>query len=423
MHFKKYGSIENALQSAVEKIYLEELADGVFVVQEKVHGANFSLWTDGQRCWCGKRTSLLGPDSHFYNAQEILGQYQEALRHMYTHLKAEDSEVRFIAIFGELFGGHYPHPDVPEVKGAKKVQQGVCYAPHNGFYAFDIQVNHGNFVDLDKASALFQKYGFFYARPLWVGSLKTCLTFDVDFQSHIPGWLGLPALENNWAEGVVIKPNHSRFFADGSRVILKHKSQLWQENKGKRKKAVVTTFEPSESYLNLFPEATAYLSENRFLNLLSHYGEAEFPPFDKALGLFVQDALADFIKDFSDFDKLEAQESKFFKKALNREAKPRMDIWISKHLPERAASPLDRLKKELLEQITPEQFQRLTQEHEAVSLRESGRLTGLWMRQILKNAPQKQMRLLSKPDRKSLNKYLTRQVEKRVKLFFMAMQD
>ncbi|MDN5422778.1 MAG: hypothetical protein L0G39_16725, partial [Chryseobacterium sp.] len=48
MIFKTYNSIENAYQARViDQIRLQGFGDEVFIVQEKVHGANFSFFTDG----------------------------------------------------------------------------------------------------------------------------------------------------------------------------------------------------------------------------------------------------------------------------------------------------------------------------------------------------------------------------------------
>ena len=46
--FKKYNSIENTYrEKEVEQIYLHGYDKETYVVQEKVHGANFSFITNG----------------------------------------------------------------------------------------------------------------------------------------------------------------------------------------------------------------------------------------------------------------------------------------------------------------------------------------------------------------------------------------
>ena len=45
--------------------------------------------------------------------------------------------MQLLYIFGELFGGGYPHPDFPFVP-EELVQTGIYYCPGLEFYAFDI---------------------------------------------------------------------------------------------------------------------------------------------------------------------------------------------------------------------------------------------------------------------------------------------
>lgn len=45
-----------------------------------------------------------------------------------------------IFIYGELFGGEYPHPEVNPVSGVQAIQTGVYYSPRIEYCAFDIAV-------------------------------------------------------------------------------------------------------------------------------------------------------------------------------------------------------------------------------------------------------------------------------------------
>lgn len=61
MEFRKYPSIENSYRKGFAQAVRDagEEAGAEWVVTEKIHGANFSFWTDGSNVACGKRTSLL----------------------------------------------------------------------------------------------------------------------------------------------------------------------------------------------------------------------------------------------------------------------------------------------------------------------------------------------------------------------------
>lgn len=68
--FKKYNSIENTYrEKATEQVYLHDYGNDVFVVQEKVHGANFSFITDGTSIQVAKRTSLIAEDEKLQQLQ------------------------------------------------------------------------------------------------------------------------------------------------------------------------------------------------------------------------------------------------------------------------------------------------------------------------------------------------------------------
>lgn len=58
-----------------------------------------------------------------------------------------------ITVYGELFGGHYPHDSVSPVSGLKPVQTGIYYSPSLEFFVFDIAIHKQ-----DKAAA-FLSYG------------------------------------------------------------------------------------------------------------------------------------------------------------------------------------------------------------------------------------------------------------------------
>ena len=97
--------------------------------------------------------------------------------------------VKSISIFGELFGGAYPHPDVQRVGRLTVIQKGVFYTPKHEFYGFDIYVfteNGGSYLSVDETNALFKSEGFFYAKSLFSGTLDECLKHSNQFQSKIP---------------------------------------------------------------------------------------------------------------------------------------------------------------------------------------------------------------------------------------------
>ncbi|OBW40441.1 RNA ligase [Chryseobacterium sp. MOF25P] len=322
MIFKTYNSIENAYQARViDQIKLQGFGKEIFIVQEKVHGANFSFFTDGKEIKIAKRTAFIEKDEKFYNAHQILERYRNNVIEVFEKVKTSYPDIETMVIYGELFGGGYKHKEVDSVKDAIKVQKGVEYAPYNEFYAFDIKLNGTTYLDTDLVNQIFDETGFFYAKILFQGTLEEALKFPNDFDSKIPTWLGLPEIENNICEGTIIKTLKTKYFGNGSRVILKNKNEKWTEKSKvvrKQNKSVQKQINFSEKAQNIWDEIQKYATINRLNNVVSKIGEFEPKMVGKVIGLFAQDILEDFEKDFPDVSKtIEKEEQKRIDKKLN----------------------------------------------------------------------------------------------------------
>lgn len=321
MIFKTYNSIENAYQARmIDQIRLQGFGDEVFIVQEKVHGANFSFFTDGKEIKIAKRTAFIEKDEKFYNAHHILERYKKNVIEVFQKVKTMYPNVETVVIYGELFGGGYNHKEVEPVKGAVRVQKGIEYAPYNEFYAFDIKLNGVTYLDTDIVNQIFEKTGFFYAKTLFQGTLEEALRFPNVFNSKIPTWLGLPEL-NNMCEGTIIKTLKTKYFGNGARVILKNKNEKWIEKSKmvkKQGKTVQKQIVFGETAQNIWEEIQRYVTANRLNNVVSKIGEFEPKMMGKIIGLFAQDILEDFEKDFpSVFTAIEKEEQKRINKKLN----------------------------------------------------------------------------------------------------------
>lgn len=322
MIFKTYNSIENAYQTrVVDQIRLQGFGDEVFIVQEKVHGANFSFFTDGKEIKIGKRTAFIEKDEKFFNAHQILEKYRKNVIDLFQKVKSMYPDTETVVIYGELFGGGYKHKDVEPVKNAVKVQKGIEYSPHNELYAFDIKLNGITYLDTDLVNRIFVETGFFYAKILFQGSLEEALKFPNVFDSKIPGWLGLPEIENNICEGTIVKTLKTKYFGNGSRVILKNKNEKWTEKSKmvrKQEKTLQKQTHFSGTAQNIWEEIQKYITVNRLNNVVSKIGEFEPKMLGRIIGLFAQDILEDFGKDFPEaFSTVEKEEQKRINKKLN----------------------------------------------------------------------------------------------------------
>lgn len=237
-----------------------------------------------------------------------------------------------LTVYGELFGGKYPHPDVKENLDVKFVQKGPWYSPNIEFYAFDIKTEHG-FLNYDECVRLFEKVGFLYAKVLKRGLLKDLIQFNVEkMETTVTNLLNLPKLEENYAEGIVLKPVNAHFIKQ-CRVIIKKKSQAFTEKtcltkeelfakKLKKQKSLLEKHgkidAASESCKELKILMKGYVNVNRLKGLLSKLGPVDLKGLAKLIGLIAKDALHDFEIDHGEpFGKLKDEEKKQVTRVLS----------------------------------------------------------------------------------------------------------
>ena len=227
LQFKPYPPIGNHTDAEWMARVREAVPEGaLFAVQEKVDGANVSFLCDDLSIQMARRTAILTPLENFFGYREVLERYTGHIYHIYNLIRLSCPEMTSIAVYGELFGGAYPHPGVPIKRQVRPVQRGVWYSPGHDFYAFDIYVftkDGGFFLPVEGANALFSTAGLIYARNLFVGPLDKCLSYPCSFQTTLPVEFGLPPIEDNPCEGIVLKPLHPIILPDGSRVAVKVK--------------------------------------------------------------------------------------------------------------------------------------------------------------------------------------------------------
>jgi Rnl2 family RNA ligase len=208
-----------------------------WVVTEKIHGANFVLLCDGETVRSAKRKQLLDEEEDFFGHRAVVARLTEPVRELWAAVAAGTPGLLQIAVHGELFGGGYPHPDVPPVEGVQPVQTGVWYAPGVEFCAFDLAVwaPGRRYLDFDRAMGLIAGAGLMASEALFVGRRDEAMSYPIEFTTTLPGRLGLPPLpEPNLAEGVVIKPTRELDLRDAAghpvRPILKRKIAIFAED-------------------------------------------------------------------------------------------------------------------------------------------------------------------------------------------------
>ncbi len=318
MRFRKYQSIENTSRAKTVNYIMDSgNSDGEWVLTLKIHGANYSFYCDGEDVKRGRKTDFL-VDETFYG--DFNFDYSENIKEMYKFIKENISTMETLTVYGEIYGGLYNHPDVEKVQNATQVMKQVQYRPDNAFAVIDIRVDD-DFLDHDAVISLCMDFGFDHAPELARGKFVDLMKFPVVFPDPLSSHLGLPEIEDNDAEGWVLKPLVPKFFDNGNRIILKGKSPKFCEKNGGKGKNPAKVIELSDEGNRLKDELLLYLNDNRLRNVLSHIGTVTQKDFGRLLGMLCQDAFGDFSKNNGvDYEALSKKERNVIKKNMNREA-------------------------------------------------------------------------------------------------------
>lgn len=210
MRFRAYPKIGGSVDAA---------GGGPWIATEKIHGANFVIGCAGDAVAFGKRKAWLAADDAFFGWQLVAPELAARVRELAAALGAAQ-----VVAYGELFGGAYPHPDVPAVTGLAAVQTGVWYAPDLQWAVFDVLVATGDDDDGELLAAS-ELAGLALLQPPVVARARSLGELErvtpVRAPTSVPALFGLPPIAGNIREGYVAKPD--RRMAASARPIVKRK--------------------------------------------------------------------------------------------------------------------------------------------------------------------------------------------------------
>lgn len=239
--FKKYPNIENTTVERMMSVAREQFADEEWVVTEKIHGANFSLHTDGTCVRAARRTAFLDAGDPFFAWDDVLARHADAMRQLHATLGASG----VVTVYGELYGGHYQGVDATNAgsRKASAIFKEVQYSPSVQFAAFDVRVGDA-FLDYIEAAMALAAVDIPYVPIAFTGTLREALAYSDASYNH-PSLIhaqlhGLPpprapqVVIPNIREGNVIKPLADRRMRGkyATRIIFKHKNALFDEKRG-----------------------------------------------------------------------------------------------------------------------------------------------------------------------------------------------
>jgi Rnl2 family RNA ligase len=323
-----------------------------WVVTEKIHGANFGIVTDGSEVRFAKRKEFLQPDEDFFDYQSLKSQLAYQAKEIFKILQAEQNQLLKVFVYGELFGGEYPHPDVPAVPHVQAVQTGIFYCPTIEYCAFDMAVERmGNgltrdYLDYDKALSLFQQVGMIGAEPLFIGKYENALAYSPEFDSTIPALLNLPKLPfRNPAEGIVIKPVKLIYVETPKgkvRPVLKIKIPEFAEDRRFHQATKWTSqkFSPLPTPTQglsieeeLSQEMLALVTETRLRNVISKIGRvsgSDGGRKQQLVQLLIQDILETFNEEWeSIFSALSGESQQILMEQLHQESQKLVEVYLS----------------------------------------------------------------------------------------------
>lgn len=298
--FKEYKSIPNHYNLKFIEAVRKYIPPCEWVATEKIHGANFSITTDGTSVLYGKRSSYLGSNSLsiFYNSNRIQEKYEQTAIQLFHAIK-EHVDVSFIRIYGEICGGGYQlcgrHNGIfRQQSNTKMVQKEIQYSPDNEFIAFDIYLHldqeNYSIMNVDQMIEMCKQCGLPCVDILHRGSFEELLLLNPVFLTTIPQKFYLPPLEDNFAEGFVIRPNVAMSFPDKDPVIFKLKSPKFTEKAAVKKPKEPKVKKDNETTIDFEP-FDCYINQNRVNSVLSKLTEEEKLNSKKVCSLVIQDIL------------------------------------------------------------------------------------------------------------------------------------
>ena len=304
--FSGYEKMPNSFEKlGLSESEFAELNKLQWVVTEKVHGANFSFVYQNNNLKYAKRKEYLSWTDDFFGFQLIVNKLEKNIFLLFEKLNTQIQGSKYI-IYGELFGGKYPHPEVPQIKDFHAIQTGVYYTPSIEFCAFDIAIQTDDtleskyYLDYEMAISYFKQFGIFYAKPLFIGKFNEAMNFNTRINSTIAKDLNLPELKENLIEGVVIKP-YSQRKTISSRPIIKLKNSEFEEDK-KFHQAEKWSYIPkissnAENLSFIMDELRNYVNLNRLESVVSKIGTLDFNNENRVSEIkkeFLEDVITDF---------------------------------------------------------------------------------------------------------------------------------
>jgi len=264
MEFIKYNTIEDVSNiKAVQRVSTRSEPNEVFVVTEKIDGANIQLFFHDGEMTLGRRNGWLKPGEGFFDVDAALNYISHAIDILMAFHKQQQNQLR---VYGELFGSNVIH----------RIKYGsISRILFFDMYIGDRQLCFNEFKDTMSSLGL---------QNLVVPVIQTC-SFNEALVFNPEDTLSCCA-ENDYIEGVVIRPMHIILHP-----LLKKRTKRFFETDHIRK--------PKKGEHPLAAVYRSYFTANRTASVISKLGN---PTCKVDIGkiyvpALIEDATNDFLKD------------------------------------------------------------------------------------------------------------------------------
>lgn len=336
MKFIKYTSIKRLTERAIHDTRDALVKQGIkkeFMVTEKIHGANMSIYCDGTEFKVASREGFVKDGIKFYNGRAVAEKYKKGIFANSIETMGEAREYgiegKIYSIYvGELFGG--------------SIHKGTPYPQEQDFILFDYflilentEVNR-NLLEKYEASSVTVLDDILFCRmanknvsltdisksvgcrrlePIYVGSFDGAVEVANNFKSQYvcDKTVKASGVESHGqeavdylciTEGVIIEPvepvdifgNNLMFKSKNSKFEEKYNTG-YKEKVSAREKAVNSLTEDQSDFLY---ELDQYITHPRYNSVVSKIGEVTVKDFSKVLREYVNDVLEDIREEYKD---------------------------------------------------------------------------------------------------------------------------
>lgn len=268
--FCEYEHMENHY-NVIKNIPHDVKTNVKFIALEKIHGTNYSFLCDGKQVIPCKRSSTLGTDRGYYGHGEPFERYKNDILVIFNHIKNIYPETKHIQLYCELFGGKF---NGKTKKGYKCVQKNTNYNDSNEIMAYDLKITQNDdshlYLDMIHLIEIFNKLmlKLKLVPIIKIDYFDEIMNLNSKFVTQVPAEFGLEHIENNFAEGYVIKPITEMLFQDQTRLIFKYKNPDFLEIAESKDIVVEKTMTFQQIYLE---KLKTYVTKNRFDNIVTKY--------------------------------------------------------------------------------------------------------------------------------------------------------